>query len=301
MNRLRTSLGKLKLQNPLTVASGTYGTEYGSFYDLNILSAYVSKTITALPKQGNPPPRLYETEAGLLNSIGLQNSGVDIFVTESLPQLRSILKIPLIISFSGSTTGEFVEILQKLEKEEGISAYEINVSCPNVENEGIAFGMDAEVVYQLTKRLAELTERELIIKLSPNVSDIASIAIAAEEGGADSIALINTLYGMAIDWKTGKSRIKKGICGYSGIAIKPVALALTYKVAQKVKIPILAMGGIYTWQDALEFLYAGASAIALGTGNFINPNAAPDMLNGLNDYFNEQQLMLSDIIGKVML
>ena len=300
MNRMQTKLGRMAMTNPVTVASGSFGLEYGSFYDLDILGAYVTKTITPLPKAGNPPPRLYETEAGLLNSIGLQNPGVDEFITTVLPELRQALNIPIIVSFSGSTIAEFAGVLCKLEACEGISGYEVNVSCPNVENEGIAFGMDPEIVFQLTRELRGITERELIVKLSPNVTDICSIAKAACEGGADSLALINTLFGMAIDWKTGKSRVKKGISGYSGIGIKPVALALTYKVAQAVSIPILAMGGIYHWQDALEFFYAGASAIALGTANFANPDAVPEMIKGLTDFFEDTDLSLKDIIGKVV-
>jgi len=299
MNRLQTSLGKLQLSNPITVASGTFGTEYGSFYDLNSLGAYVSKTITLHPKPGNPPPRLYETEAGLINSIGLQNPGLDIFCSQYLPKLSSSLSIPIIVSFSGSTIEEFAFILERLESVEGNIAYEVNISCPNVENEGIAFGVDAQTVRKLTERLALLTQRELIIKLSPNVSDIVSIAKAAVDGGADSLALINTLYGMAIDYKSGKSKIKRGIGGYSGKAIKPVALALTYKVASAINIPILAMGGIYNWMDALEFFYAGASAVAIGTGNFVNPTAARDTLIGLEDYMTERNLTLKDVIGKV--
>lgn len=301
MNRLATKLGKLHLQNPVTVASGTFGTEYGQFYNLNSLGAYTSKTITTEPKIGNPHPRLYETEAGLINSIGLQNPGYQSFIRESLPALRAELQIPLIISFSGSTIQEFCTLLAALEETGIADAYEVNVSCPNVENEGIAFGVDPMVVSELTRALRKLTERELIIKLSPNVTDISVVARAVEEGGADSLALINTLFGMAIDWRTGKSRIKKGIGGYSGTAVKPVALALTYKVASAVKIPILAMGGIYTWQDALEFFYAGASAVALGTANFSNPTAARDCIVGLEAYLTEREISLEDIIGRIVL
>ncbi|MDD2331611.1 MAG: dihydroorotate dehydrogenase [Candidatus Cloacimonetes bacterium] len=301
MNLLETSLGKLKLQNPITVASGTFGLEYADFFDLNLMGAYVTKTITLLPKAGNPPPRLYETKAGLLNSIGLQNPGVQSFCAEQLPLLIERLKIPIIVSISGSSPDEFESLLLRLEQENGIQAYEINISCPNVENEGIAFGLDAFVVHQLTQRLSRLTQRELILKLSPNVTDITEIALAAEAGGADSLTLINTLFGMAIDWKTGKSRIRKGIAGYSGAAIKPVALAMTYKVAQKVKIPILAMGGIANWQDALEFIYAGASAIAIGTASFSNPRRVPELINDLGNYCNQADTPIKELIGKVTL
>jgi dihydroorotate dehydrogenase (NAD+) catalytic subunit len=298
-NRLKTQLGKLHLQNPVTVASGTFGLEYGEFFDLNRLGAYVTKTITQHPKIGNPTPRLYETEAGLLNSIGLQNPGVDEFIKVNLPELKEKLTIPILVSFSGGTIDEFTTILKKLEAADGIAGYEVNISCPNVEKEGISFGVDALVVYELIRRLRVLTKKELIIKLTPNVTDIAGIASAVEDSGADSLALINTVQGMAIDPLTGKSRIKMGICGYSGPSIKPIALANVYKVARRVKLPILAMGGICTWQDALEFFYAGASAIAVGTYNFINPNACTDMIEGLDKHFYDNNLRLNDIIGKV--
>lgn len=299
MNRLQTKLGKLSLLNPVTVASGTYGTEYSSFYDLSILGAYTSKTITPQPKKGNEPQRLYETEAGLLNSIGLQNPGCDAFCVEVLPELRASISVPIIVSFSGSTEHEFCEVLAKLEATQMADSYEVNVSCPNVANEGIAFGVEAETVFRLTKALRALTDKELIIKLSPNVTDICTIAKAAQEGGADSLGLINTLFGMAIDPMTGKTRLKKGIGGYSGTAIKPVALALTYKVASCVNIPILAMGGINTWQDALEFFYAGASVIALGTANFTDPYAVPNCIKGLETHFETSGKTLAEIIGKL--
>jgi dihydroorotate dehydrogenase (NAD+) catalytic subunit len=301
MSRLNTHLGKLQMQNPVTVASGTFGLEYGDFYDLNKLGAFVTKTITHHPKIGNATPRLYETEAGLLNSIGLQNPGVDEFLKVHLPELKSALMIPIIVSFSGGTIEEFVNTLNKLETADCISAYEINVSCPNVEKEGIAFGVDALVVYELVRRLRSLTQKELIIKLTPNVTDIASIAIAAEDGGADSLALINTVQGMAIDPLTGKSRIKMGICGYSGLAIKPIALANVYKVSKKVSLPILAMGGIYNWQDAMEFFYAGASAIAVGTFNFVKPTACVDLIEGLDKHLLDRGSTVQDIIGKISL
>ncbi|HOE55600.1 MAG TPA: dihydroorotate dehydrogenase [Candidatus Cloacimonas acidaminovorans] len=299
LNPLQTSLGRLKVNSPVTVASGTFALENLDFIAQEHLGAYVCKTITRYPKKGNPPPRLYETEAGLLNSIGLQNPGLDKFIAEDLPVLRETLTVPLIVSFSGSSLIEFAQMLECLEKQEGISGYEVNVSCPNVENEGIAFGIDPDVVNKLCALLSPLTERELIVKLSPNVTDIAVIAKAAEEGGATAISLINTIWGMAIDYCNGKSRIKKGIGGYSGIGIKPLALALTYRAAQAVKIPVIAMGGIYNWQDALEFFWAGASMIALGTANFIDPLAVDKVYEGLFSFCLEKQLNLKDIVGKV--
>lgn len=299
LNPLQTSLGRLKVNSPVTVASGTFALENLDFIEQDHLGAYVCKTITRYPKKGNPPPRLYETEAGLLNSIGLQNPGLDKFIAEDLPVLRETLTVPLIVSFSGSSLTEFAQMLECLEKQEGISGYEVNVSCPNVENEGITFGIDPDVVNKLCALLSPLTERELIVKLSPNVTDIAVIAKAAEEGGATAISLINTIWGMAIDYCNGKSRIKKGIGGYSGIGIKPLALALTYRAAQAVKIPVIAMGGIYNWQDALEFFWAGASMIALGTANFIDPLAVDKVYEGLSSFCLEKQLNLKDIVGKV--
>ncbi|MDD4687521.1 MAG: dihydroorotate dehydrogenase [Candidatus Cloacimonetes bacterium] len=296
---LKTKLGKLELKTPLAVASGTFDLENFEFFDPACLGAFVCKTITMEPKKGNPPPRLYETDAGLLNSIGLQNSGLDAFIKEKVPIYNKKLTMPLIVSISGASIAEFCAMLERLEYCPEISGYEINVSCPNVENEGIAFGREANTVFHLVEALAKLTSKELCIKLSPNVSDISSIAQAAEEAGASSIALINSLYGMAIDYRNGKSFIKKGIAGYTGCGIKPIALALTYKVAQTVKIPILAMGGIYNWRDALEFIWAGASAIALGTANFINPLAAPELIMGLGEFLLAHNKSINELIGKV--
>ncbi len=297
MNRLATGLGRLKLKNPVTVASGTFSYDYSDYVDFNKLGAIVTKTITKAPRAGNPTPRLFETEAGLLNSIGLQNPGLEGFVVNELPKYNK-WEAPLLVSLSGSSIEEFCEIVERME-EENCAGYEINVSCPNVKNEGIAFGVDPIVVNELTTKLRKITDRELIIKLSPNVTDIVSVAKAARDGGADSLALINTLLGMAIDWKTGKSRIAKGICGYSGISIKPVALSNVYRVAKAVDIPILAMGGISTFEDALEFFYAGASVIAVGTENFMNPLATVDLIENLDKHLKEKNQSLHEIIGKV--
>ncbi len=298
MNRLSTKLGKLEMKNPVTVASGTFGLEYSSLYNLDDLGAIVTKTITPEVKKGNPTPRLYETECGMLNSIGLQNSGIDAFLDQSIHNYH-FLNTPLIVSFSASSIHEFCIMLKKLENCDKISGYEVNISCPNVENEGIAFGVDPHVVYNLSKELSSITEKELIIKLSPNVTDIVTIAKAAEEGGADSIALINTMLGMAIDWQTGKSMIRKGIAGYSGQAIKPIALQMVYKVCKSVKIPVLAMGGIYNFKDCLEFFYAGASAVAIGTAQFSNPLCPVEIIKELDKFLLEKQLNLKDIIGTV--
>lgn len=307
MNYIETSLGKLQLKSCVTVASGTFGLEYLKLKDAsgklllaqNQLGAYVSKTITYQAKAGNPPPRLYETQCGLLNSIGLQNPGLKGFVKEELPILRNALHIPLIVSFSGSSIDEFCSMLETMELHEGIAGYEVNVSCPNVQKEGIAFGADPEVIFKLTSRLAAITNKELIVKLSPNVTDIAQMAVAAQEAGASSLAMINTLWGMAIDWKTGKAMLSMKVGGYSGKGVKPVALALVYKAAQAVNIPILAMGGISSWQDALEFIYAGASAVALGTANFNDPGVPAKIAKGLQEHCEANKMQIRDLVGKV--
>lgn len=296
---LKTKLGRLEMKTPISVASGTFDLDNLEFFDQACLGSFVTKTITKEPKKGNPPPRLFETEAGLINSIGLQNPGLDEFIKSSLPCYQDSLSVPLVVSFSGSSIAEFALMLRELEKCGGISGYEINISCPNVENEGISFGVDAEVVYKLCKELSPLTQKELCVKLSPNVTFIDEIALAAEEGGATSLALINSLWGMAIDYKSGVSRIKKGVGGYTGMGVKPVAVALTYKVAQAVKIPIISMGGIYTWKDALEFFWAGASAISLGTANFINPLAIPELVMGLGQFLLDENKSIKDYIGMV--
>ncbi|HPY96391.1 MAG TPA: dihydroorotate dehydrogenase [Candidatus Cloacimonadota bacterium] len=298
MNRLKTSLGKLSFNNPITVASGTFGIDYQQFYNLNLLGAIVTKTITPELKKGNPTPRVYETECGMLNSIGLQNPGIDEFIKTTVQDYKHFTN-PLIVSFSASTIDEFCEMLLKLEAIDFIKGYEVNVSCPNVENEGLAFGVDEKIVYQLTKKLSELTKKELIIKLSPNVTDIVSIAKAAEEGGASSVALINTLLGMAIDWKTGKSMIRRGVAGYSGVGVKPVALQMVYRVHQAISIPILAMGGIQNYQDCLEFIYAGASMLAIGTSQFSDPTLPITIINDLKDHFDSNKITIDEIKGKV--
>ena len=295
---LTTNLGKLALKNPILVASGTFSHEYSQFYDLNLLGAIVTKTITPEPKIGNPPPRIYETKAGLLNSIGLQNPGVKHFLEKDIFEYKD-LTTPLIISFSASSIKEFASVLQQLEQNDLIDGYEVNISCPNVENEGLAFGTDPVVVYNLIKNLSNKTNRELIVKLTPNVTDITSIAKAAEDAGATCISLINTLIGMAIDYKTGKSFIKQGIAGYSGPAIKPIALASVYKTAKKIKIPIIAMGGIASYQDVLEFIYAGATAIAIGTAQFANPILPIQIINDLSDYLQKKQININSIRAKV--
>lgn len=298
MADLRIKIGKMLWKNPVTVASGTFGLEFAELFDLSKLGAIVTKTITLLPKSGNEPPRLAETEAGLLNSIGLQNPGLENFIKNDLPEYQKF-DTNIIVSISGSSITEFSKVIKNLDKQPNIDGYEINISCPNVENEGIAFGIDKGIVYNLISYLRKITERTIIVKLTPNVTSIEEIAKAAEKGGADVLSLINTVYGMAIDIETRKSKTKNVIAGYSGIGIKPIAIQNVFRVAKVVKIPIIGMGGIRNISDALEFIIAGSSAIAVGTQNFVNPFATLDIIQGLEKYLNEQKIHYHDLIGSV--
>ncbi len=298
MHKCEINFGKMKWKNPVTVASGTFGLEYAELFDLSQLGALTTKTITPEPKAGNEPQRIVETEAGLLNSIGLQNPGVVEFIKKDLPEYQKF-STNLIVSVSASSIVEFVEMIKKLDTQPGIDAYEINISCPNVENEGIAFGTDPDIVFDLTKKLRKATEKTLIVKLSPNVTSITDIAKHAENAGADGLALINTLYGMAVDVETKKPKLHNIIGGYSGPAIKPVALQNVYKVAQAVKIPILAMGGISSTKDALEFIIAGATAIAVGTYNFVNPFGTIEIIEGIREYCSKSNIEYKNLIGSI--
>ncbi|MCK4359897.1 MAG: dihydroorotate dehydrogenase [Candidatus Cloacimonetes bacterium] len=298
MADIKIKTGKMIWKNPVTVASGTFGLEFAELFDLSQLGAIATKTITLHPKKGNEPPRLAETEAGLLNSIGLQNPGLENFIKNDLPEYRKI-DTNLIVSISADSISQFGEVIQALDRQPGIDGYEINVSCPNVENEGIAFGTNKEVVYNLVSQIRKNTERTIIVKLSPNVTSIEDIAKAAEKGGADVLSLINTVYGMAIDIETRKPKIKNVIAGYSGIGIKPIALQNVYRAAKVVKIPIIGMGGIRNINDALEFIIAGASAIAVGTQNFVNPLASLEIIQGLKKYLDEKKVQYKDLINSV--
>ncbi|MBN2018310.1 MAG: dihydroorotate dehydrogenase [Candidatus Cloacimonetes bacterium] len=298
MHKCEIEFGKMKWKNPVTVASGTFGLEYADLFDLSQLGALTTKTITPLPKEGNEPQRIVETEAGLLNSIGLQNPGLDEFIRTDLPQYRKF-HTNLIVSVSASSIKEFINMIEKLNVQSGVDAYEINVSCPNVENEGIAFGTDPEVVFELTSQLRKATEKTLIIKLTPNVTLITDIAVQAERAGADGLAMINTLYGMAVEVRTKRPKLHSIIGGYSGPAIKPIALQNVYKVAQAVSIPILAMGGITNSDDALEFIIAGASAVAVGTYNFVNPLCTLEIIKGIEDYCVRNDMKYQDLIGSI--
>ncbi|MBM9606689.1 dihydroorotate dehydrogenase [Desulfopila inferna] len=296
---LRVNVGSLKLQNPVMTASGTFGyaREFAGLMNLHRLGGVIVKGISLEPRHGNPPPRIVETACGMLNAIGLENVGVDRFIVEKMPYLRG-LGIPVIVNVLGDTIDEYRIITEKLVGVEGISAVEVNISCPNVKKGGVAFGSDPEMAKAVTRTVAERSDVPVIVKLSPNVSDVATVAAAVEDGGADGISLINTLIGMAVDLRTRTPKLANVIGGLSGPAIKPVALRMVYQVAQRVTIPVIGIGGIETAEDALEFMVAGATAIQVGTANFINPRAGEDIVEGISRFVIEEKLTsIRELIG----
>ena len=284
VDRLMCDLGKLKLKNPVTTASGTYGfgREFSPFYDVSQLGGIMVKGITPLPRNGNKPQRLVESSGGVLNSIGLANPGIDGFIKDILPEIKDI-GAEIIVNISGNSVEDYGKMAEKLSID-GVGAIEVNISCPNVKEGGIAFGTVPEMAYGVAKSVSESTDKPVILKLSPNVTDIKVMAKAVEEGGADIVSLINTLIGMAIDTKKRKPVLHNIIGGYSGPSIKPVALRMVYEVYKAVSIPIIGMGGIMTGEDAVEFLLAGASAVSVGTGNMVDPYTPLDVIRGIDDY-----------------
>jgi dihydroorotate dehydrogenase (NAD+) catalytic subunit len=281
---LSVEFAGIRMQNPVLTASGTFGyaKEFESYLDLNRLGALVVKTITRLPRPGNPAPRIVETPAGMLNAIGLQNVGIDAFIVEKLPYLRT-LRPPLIVNVAGESVEDFRELTKRIGDQQGVAGIELNVSCPNVAG-GLDFSTDPRLTHQVVKAAREATHLPIIPKLSPNVTDIRTIARAAEDAGADGISLINTLVGMAIDVRTRRPRIANVTGGLSGPAIRPVAVRMVWQVAQVVRLPILGMGGIVTGEDAVEFLLAGAAAVAVGTASFIDPTSVVKVIDGLHEY-----------------
>jgi dihydroorotate dehydrogenase (NAD+) catalytic subunit len=292
MNKLDLSvdLNGLILKNPITVASGTFGfgREYADYIDLNNIGGISVKGLTLEPRKGNPTPRVVETPMGMINSVGLQNPGVEAFIKEEIPYLRQF-DTKIIANINGSTLEDYCGITERLSSED-VDSLELNISCPNVKNGGMAFGTDPEMVAQVVSEVRKRSDKHLIVKLSPNVTNIGEIAKIAEANGADALSLINTLTGMAIDVNTRKPMIANVIGGLSGPAVKPVAIKLVHDVYKAVKIPILGMGGIMTWQDGIEFMLAGADAISIGTANFINPKVTEEVLKGMTDYFIQQGL-----------
>jgi dihydroorotate dehydrogenase (NAD+) catalytic subunit len=301
MSNLHITIGTVEFPTPVFVASGTfgYGEEASAIADVSKLGAIVTKSISPEPRAGNPPPRLFETTAGLLNSIGLQNVGVEAFVKDKLPFLRST-GVPIIVNVVGKISEDFVRVVERLEEENGIAGYELNLSCPNVKEGGLEFSQNARVAAELTAAVRKRTGRLLMPKLTPNVTSVGEIASTVENAGADAVSLINTLTGMAVDIETWRPRINTIIGGYSGPAIKPVALAKVYQAAAAVKIPIVGIGGISGWQDAVEFFLVGAHAVQVGTANFINPRVAIEIAEGLGAYLERNGLSRpSELIGKM--
>jgi dihydroorotate dehydrogenase (NAD+) catalytic subunit len=300
---LRVTIGQLVFKNPVLTASGTfgYGQEFAPYVNLHHLGGVVVKGISLEPRRGNPPPRIVETAGGMLNAIGLENVGLDRFVAEKMPYLRGI-STKVIVNILGESLEEYQTLAQRLNEVEGISALEVNISCPNVKKGGVTFGTDPAMAEAVTRAVCAHTTLPVIVKLSPNVTDITLIARAVEAGGAQAVSLINTLLGMAIDVKSRRPRLANIVGGLSGPAIKPVALRMVWQVAQAVKIPVIGIGGITTTEDALEFLLAGATAIEVGTANFVNPRASQEIVEGIGRYVTEKKLSgISEVIGGLIL
>lgn len=296
---MQVSLGGLSMKNPVTTASGTFasGREYAQFFDVSRLGAITTKGLSLDGWQGNDTPRIAETPSGMLNSIGLQNPGVQAFVQKDLPWLAQ-QDTSVIVNVSGHSIAEYQAVVEALEEHEGIDAYEINISCPNVDCGGLTFGTDPDVAAQVVEACRAQTKRPLIVKLTPNVTDITEIARAVEDAGADAVSLINTLLGMAIDPYKRTPILARVVGGLSGPAVKPVALRMVWQVHQAVAIPILGMGGITTGLDAVEFMLAGATAVAVGTANFINPQAALEVISGIEEFCEEQGVRdVNELIG----
>ncbi|HOC92219.1 MAG TPA: dihydroorotate dehydrogenase [bacterium] len=282
-------IGDLTLNNPVLVSSGTfgYGQEFADFIDLNKLGGIITKAITPKPRAGNPPPRIIETPAGVLNAIGLENCGLDVFIKDKLPYLKD-LSSAIVVNVAGACESDYVEVVSSLSKEDGVDAFEINISCPNVKQGGIEFGTDAGRAGELVEKLRASTKLPLIIKLSPNVADVCEIAAGAEAAGADAFSLVNTYRGMAIDIAKERPVLGNKIGGLSGPAIKPLALYQVWKLYQSTKLPIIGMGGIMNHIDAIEFIYAGASAVSVGTANFIDPSASVKIVDGISTWLAEK-------------
>jgi dihydroorotate dehydrogenase (NAD+) catalytic subunit len=302
-SRLATSLCGIPLKTPVLAASGTYayGVELRDLVDLSALGGIVVKGLSREPMDGNPPPRVWETQAGMINSIGLQNIGVGAFVSEKLPQLRGA-GVPIFANVFGYAVEDYLEVVRVLEDAEGVAAYELNVSCPNTKHGGIFFSSDPALLGEVVGAIRKVARRPLIVKLSPNVARIEPLAKAAEESGADALSLVNTFVALAIDPKTRRSRLGAGFGGLSGPAIKPVALRMVYEAARSVKIPVVGLGGISTGLDAAEFLIAGASAVEVGTANFWDPSAPARIARELDEFLQQEGIEhVNKLIGTVKL
>ena len=296
----KVNLAGVELKNPVMEASGTFGSgmEYSEFVDLNQLGAVVTKGVANVPWSGNPTPRIAEVYGGMLNAIGLQNPGIDVFCKRDIPFLKQY-DTKIIVNVCGKTTEDYIEVVERL-GDEPVDMLEINISCPNVKEGGIAFGQDPKAVEAITKEVKKHAKQPVIMKLSPNVTDITVMAKAAEAGGADVLSLINTITGMKIDIERQTFAIANKTGGMSGPAVKPVAVRMVYQVANAVKIPIIGMGGITTAEDAMEFILAGATAVSIGTANFSNPMATVECVRGIETYMKRHQVEdINDLIGIV--
>ena len=296
----KVNLAGVELKNPVMTASGTFGSgaEYSEFYDLGELGAVVTKGVTNVPWPGNPTPRIAETYGGMINAIGLQNPGIDVFCQRDIPFLKKY-DTKIIVNVCGKTTEDYCQVVERL-AEEDVDMLEINISCPNVKEGGIAFGQDPKAVEAITREVKKRAKQPVIMKLSPNVTDITEMARAAEAGGADVLSLINTLTGMKIDIHRRTFAVANKTGGMSGPAVKPVAVRMVYQVANAVKVPIIGMGGITTADDAMEFILAGATAVSVGTANFFNPYAARDVAKGIEEYMRKYQVEdINTLIGAV--
>ena len=298
---LRVNIGSLELQNPVMTASGTFGyaREFEDLVNLHRLGGIIVKGISLEPRAGNPPQRIVETPCGMLNAIGLQNVGVERFVGEKMMYLKG-LGVPVIVNVLGDTVDEYQEITKRLRGVEGIAGLEVNISCPNVKKGGVAFGTVPSMAAAVTEAVKKAADVPVMVKLSPNVADIVEMARAVEAGGADSISLVNTLIGMAIDLERRRPVLANVIGGLSGPAIKPVALRMVYQAAGAVNIPVIGIGGIETAKDALEFILAGATAVQIGTANFINPRVSEDVVDGIGDYVKAHKMSsIRELIGSL--
>jgi len=298
---LSVDLGGIKIKNPIMAASGTfgYGEEYKDYFPINRLGALITKGISLKPHSGNPPPRLVETTGGMLNAIGLQNIGVKALIEEKIPKLKKF-GLPIIVNIFGTTLKEYGEVAKSLEGISAIAGIEINISCPNLKKGGISFGTDPREVFKVVSKVKKLSSHPIMVKLSPNVTDITVIARSAEEAGANAISLINTLMGMAIDVETRTPQLGNTTGGLSGPAIKPIALRMVWEVYNKVNIPVVGVGGIFNAKDALEFIIVGASAVQIGTAHFINPGVSLEVIVGLEKYLKDHHIStIQDLVGSL--
>ena len=299
MADLNVNIGKLQMKNPVMTASGTfgYGEEFQDFINIERIGGIIVKGTTLHKREGNPYPRMAETPSGMLNAVGLQNKGVDYFVKSIYPRIKDV-NTNMIVNVSGSAIEDYVKTAEIINELDKIPAIELNISCPNVKQGGMAFGVSAKCAHEVVKAVREAYKKTLIVKLSPNVTDITEIARAAEDAGADSVSLINTLLGMAIDAERRRPILSTITGGMSGAAVKPIALRMVWQVAKSVNIPVIGLGGIMNWKDAIEFILAGASAIQIGTANFIDPTITVKVIDGINDYLERHKYnSISDIVG----